>query len=356
LVARSVLCLLLGAVAWMAGCDTNSNPDGDRDSSGSRSSVTTPDFAWTVGSLPPEIRLVNDMDCTESFCAATGQDSAARANILLSSDNGRTWAVVARLENVNNLSGIACRDESDCLALGRTMSREPIIVQSADAGKTWIQGTIEIPGMDVSSVACSRRVCIASGTSGGSSGIYGMPTVFLAPVGSNWRIASAPDQSIVSYGATYCLEIECWVIGNHEDGRTYVFRTSDGLSWSRLAALPRAGEPSGMACVDSHRCLVVGVLSSAITENGGKTWQDVPMLAPISGLLDVSCDSGEGCMVAAADQGLAAFDRGALRSQSLPNLAGQIASISCANGTCVASGFAAGNGDPPIFVGARLQP
>jgi photosystem II stability/assembly factor-like uncharacterized protein len=350
---QSIIAALLVLLASITGCDSNSSPLSNTVAPNQRSSsVTTPDLAWTSASLPLGISFIDHINCLDSFCVASGQDATARANILLSTDDGRGWKMVTRLADVNNLAGIACLDQGLCLALGRNLAREPIVVESVDDGITWIQKSMEIPGMDVASVACSESACIATGTSGGSPTTLGSPAVFYAPGGSDWSLMTNPDPNILTFTQTYCFVDFCWVGAEHEDGQSYVFQTSDGVAWNRSAPLAHNDGPLAIGCVDSGRCVVVGSLYAAATEDGGQSWLDIPLPSHFYSLSDVSCAAEQGCIII-ANQGLVALDRGALRDQTLPAIAGNLRTISCAGGTCVASGSSAASGEgPPILVGS----
>jgi len=215
-------CVALGTVS---GRVTTLSPDG-------------PAGAWTAsGLLPPAATVATSLACTDGLhCWATASDpsdlSHAAGSIDASTDGGTTWVPQTVPAGVGAINAVDCRASAtpktpvSCTAVGTTST----VLNSARTGQAVVLG------------------------SGGNGTWASEP----APAG-------AADLLDVSCSAGPCLAVGT-AVATAAEGGTVVLTTSTGSSasvWRRAAVVAVALPLTGVSCVSTAACVVVGESVSA---------------------------------------------------------------------------------------------
>jgi photosystem II stability/assembly factor-like uncharacterized protein len=148
--------------------------------SGAAEAYTTDDGGdtWSESTLPPDF-VPGALQCVlASTCVATGffqspdgSKTAPAGTVLYSTDSGVTWATAslptASLTTLGAFTRLSCADSSDCMAsfFGKGSAARRDVLVSSDGGESWSQPEASGLGDDfISGVSCPTALqCWASG-------------------------------------------------------------------------------------------------------------------------------------------------------------------------------------------------
>ncbi|MBL9202671.1 MAG: hypothetical protein JNL39_19315 [Opitutaceae bacterium] len=214
---------------------------------------------------PPPRTLLLDAALSGADVVAVGE----RGAIVRSSDNGRTWDVVACPARAT-LTGVAFAT----LAAPRTgwaVGHDAVILGTTDGGQTWaksFQG--ENPNdsfLDVIALDAQRAIAV---------GAYGL-FVTTANAGKTWSKKKISDDDVHLNRISRAARGTLYLAG--ERG-TLLRSTDQGLTWTKISA-PYEGSFYGILPLDRGALLAHGLRGHVFhSADDGVNWRAVPAPAP----------------------------------------------------------------------------
>jgi hypothetical protein len=342
--------------------------------------------AWSAESVPAEPGATNavlgSVSCTASGdCEAVGTFSNnSYPNLTLAAVwNGTDWDLQSTASPagliLDNFESVSCTSASSCFAVGYYISTTG---EGRDSlaetwnGRSWSVQTAPNPTNFLQTVldgvSCSSSVaCTAVGQDIEEGGT--VPLV-MDWNGSEWNLQSAPvapswQQS--SFEGVACASASsCLAVGGATKAKSPSVAVAEGWNgkdWSLQSVPLRPGTIGaalyGVSCPSSKLCLAVGVDAN---ENpvaeiwDGTEWetQRVPTVNGGGVLKKVSCISATDCIAVGTlfeknHQGLIERWNGKTwEILNTPKGQGDLASVSCASGGCVAVGDAPNSSSSPV--------
>ncbi len=296
--------------------------------------------------------------------AVEDQSSQLVSRIVFSDASDTNWQT-AYQTNWMDLAGIVCMENQTCF----TLSEEDSILRSMDGGKSWDK--LRAANMTVHSdspFACADGgFCLLiesvnggnvwvthdNGTTWEKTGVSPIdtPENVACPtaegcilVSRDGKIFSTQDEGITwhnqlaSNGITYknitCQsESICYVAGMVYAGEFgVVVKTIDGgQTWKEIGESPIHGLRT-VNCPSLDDCLGVGRFGMQVTQDGGKTWQEIP--GGENGARSVDCSSPQNCFIIDNQGQLLHWDGADLTKQTIGDEF-SLRGISCiSNGKC----------------------
>lgn len=292
------------------------------DQSGTTGALSVPSDATALTGVTSLTQVVcpSSSDCVAIGTTATG---AAVLNDAISGGVD-TWTAVTLPANITGLSQLACPASGNgCVAIGTTSAPSagtPIIVSGGYTG-TWTASTTTGPTYSLSSlasVACPTATsCLITGT-----GKIGTPTVAspIVVAGTTTNMATSAlsvgydsfpaGTTVASLTGLTCLSTpRCLVLGTTSSGPFVMYVGTASASTLTLDAIPSTmSSLTQMACPSAGVCVLIGVagtnpaiLSGAISSGStADTWTSATVPS-VSGtgitLGQVTCASTTACAV-----------------------------------------------------------
>jgi photosystem II stability/assembly factor-like uncharacterized protein len=211
------------------------------------------------------------------------------------------------------LAGVSCPVAGECWAAGYSSAKggyDAEVVHSADGGAGWID-ELPVKGRNygnLGGVSCgSVKVCLA----------YGGDIRRTTDGGTSWPYLKQPGGLESTDALTCATAADCWVAGGVMSGAATIYATTDGgSSWHLQTTLAGAAMVSQIACVGTRDCWAVGSVaivgqqyaSNAAgwrTTDGGQSWSSLALPSGIETLTGVSCLSSTDCVVMGSTKPLA---------------------------------------------------
>jgi hypothetical protein len=286
-------------------------------------------------------------------CLAVGNSTTAagRAQTLIESWNGTSWATVPSPDTSANLDNalyaVSCTSASACTAVGTSTSA---LGHTQTLAEVWKGSTWSLTPTPDTSTGFDNTLSGVSCTSGSSCTAVGYAATATGSVtlvetwnGSAWSMASSPNQtgtlddslSAVSCGAA----TSCVGVGNYLSGSNVLQTLTEswnGSTWS-VSASPDtttslANTLNGVSCMSSVACVAVGAAYApggtayrTLAESwNGTTWSIVPTVnvsVPDDELLAVTCASPSACTAAGYSTTSAGIQQGLIESWNGANWA-----------------------------------
>jgi photosystem II stability/assembly factor-like uncharacterized protein len=261
-------------------------------------------FYLLPGVLCAQQKLYDDLFAVSFADESYGWVCGRWGTILHTSDGGASWAVQDSGTDYS-LSSISFADRQNGWAVGD----EGTIVHTADGGKTWKKQESPEPFflMDVCFVTPLMGWIVTERTH----------VLVTDDGGKNWRIQFS-DQDFILKAVSFADALHGWAVGEYG----YIYYTDDGgATWQHEAGFfdisDLTGEVVGgtylfdVVAVDPQKAWAVGIDSRVVkTEDGGKTWQEVPIDIPKAHLYCVTSDrvgtiliGGNGAFISSTDHG-----------------------------------------------------
>lgn len=204
--------------------------------------------------------FIEDMTCRAGVCLAVGSyydlyvsnGYVPRPLLLLSQDNGNTWAVdkslVGLLDNWVSLKAISCIDDVNCIATGAYKNIkedwQTLILVSHDSGKTWALNKSETrPYVAVDNLSCTSSYCV---TVGFSPDLGDMGFLVSNNAGDTWSVKKITqnhpsDYKIGHSKSLVCHGAECVLAGvysgEHDNFPLLVESHDSGETWSFVTTI-----------------------------------------------------------------------------------------------------------------------
>jgi photosystem II stability/assembly factor-like uncharacterized protein len=230
--------------------------------------------------------------------SGSGAAQTVTAQVLHSSNGGKSWTGQLSPSGYGYLSGVACPSARDCWAVGSEAGRS-VALSTSDGGRSWADQTVPSGFFGEAITCASASDCWAAGDSGSSANSFAV--IATSDGGRAWHLQRTPSGMTGSPSAIACLgSKDCWVVGATFSSPTmgfgWVLHTANGgRSWTR-EALPKGIEDlHGVACPSARDCVATGGASGGrgvvilTTGNGGKSWREQKPPRGMQLLYGVSC-------------------------------------------------------------------
>jgi len=134
-------------------------------------------ISWTAADVPSGVGVLQNVTCqTPTACIAVGTTSTtvsdvvpAKGQVLLSADDGQTWALSPTPTPVDDIFGVACPTALTCAVVGTVWRGPPgvgtgSVAQSEDGGTTFTRLTSAYVPLTLTAISCpSASLCVAVG-------------------------------------------------------------------------------------------------------------------------------------------------------------------------------------------------
>ncbi len=273
---------------------------------------------WNKSSVPKGVSGVGQISCaTKQDCWASVDQSLApySQEVLHTTNGGKSWSKqtvdkVPDSPDPGGTSGISCPTASECLTLG------DLILRTTNSGKSWKRvGYPTTPNLDYEeAIFCAdKSTCWVAGDLSSEAGIFKSSNA-----GKSWQLQAEPWMGGVT--ELWCLnKNDCWALGDRTGSQMYqtfgeaASTANGGKTWKVNGftdlKVSVGGAPdgitgfSGVSCMDSSHCVLVGNTSGAplprpgsarvlLTSDGGKSWKVKQPPARVDVLESVSCIHG----------------------------------------------------------------
>jgi photosystem II stability/assembly factor-like uncharacterized protein len=256
---------------------------------------------WTPTETGPVGSAYASIECIEEFICIVGGAVGGHSVLMHSDDSGATWTEAELPESRGlTITSISCRTSQQCMAVRPIDMATAEILASTDGGRSW---TLEESG-GFSGPATAAVNCVPNGPCVLSLGHYSYPqAAFYVTVdlGATWEPVALPDNvhwlgEVSCSSSTDCLSlgVEYHLVAiplgaEEQDGSATeiaysnaVYTTSDGgLTWSRVDSdVDRATPMKDLDCISATSCYaILSNLSTAssiyVTHDGGLSWTAV---------------------------------------------------------------------------------
>ena len=225
-------------------------------------------------------------------------------SVFHTADGGKTWDKQESITDYT-LSSIHFVDANNGWAVGD----EGAIIHSADGGKTWIKqkSPVDFFLMDVfflnkyAGWIATEETTILNTKDGGKT----------------WTI-QFQDQDYILKSISFADENNGWAVGEYG----YIYHTADGgETWEYQAGFFDISDIDGhivagtflfdVSAVDDKTAWACGIDSYVtMTENGGKTWKEIPTNIPKTHFFSIIADTSEGILISGSGTFVYSTDSG----------------------------------------------
>ncbi len=215
---------------------------------------------WHKVAVAPGDATLSAVACaTATTCIATSSDDTAK--VLRSTDAGMTWSAVA-LPASAYLESVSCGSATDCLAVGYG-DDDSGVLSTTNAGSTWaMEPTSSVPGYGFVSVTCSSAsTCVAAGdaTITPARGEPGAGVYETTNGATSWTQLATPGTSpaAIACAGSVCQEISTTPPWYGPPVSTLQTSSDGGTDWT-VATVPDQCALSDLAVTPGGRWVVVG--------------------------------------------------------------------------------------------------
>ncbi len=260
---------------------------------------------------PPQTTLVtselNSLSCvstTTCWAAGNGPYGQISGVILVTSDSGATWNVVA--QNLpSSLDSISCVSSNFCETVGAgNVYSSTTPTTTSSAGSVWASEVFSTTSSAQEISCTSTQVCfiLAGGGQNGNE-------VFSSSNGSSYvdtqKLPADGYTSMSCVGGSNCYLVGEIASNSLEPATSIITATSNsGSAWTNQTS-PIAGGLSSISCISVSQCIAVSPYSAQVpsviaTVNGGQTWSvsssGTPTDLSTLQIFDVTCPSQQSCL------------------------------------------------------------
>jgi hypothetical protein len=265
---------------------------------------TTDGSTWSEQTMPEGASAPGELDCpVPGTCLVTLQSSNDQGEVLISTNDGGSWAPV--LESPDDLADIGCTSGDSCLVTATTSASAPVVMYTSDAGTDWHNSSLPASVVELGQVACQ---------SAGSCEVLaetesGYELLQTSNTGASWTTAELPT-SLGQPLTVSCHSLgDCAVAGVNlslqgefptlsetagyttDGGRTWDVTTLNGGSTGQPANFP-----ARMSCQSANLCELLNEEGGTYqTVDAGGSWRTQAVSVRFSGV-GLSCPSTSACV------------------------------------------------------------